>query len=244
MKLSIVIPVFNEEGNIACLYRSLCMTMNSLGEEYEIIFVNDGSSDGGIKILKGITDGRVTVIDLSAHSGKSLAMQAGFDIARGDILVTLDGDMQDDPREIPKLLDKINEGFDVVCGWRISRKDGFLKKSASFIANAIRRVIFGEAIHDAGCNLKAFRREVLSRLRLDRDMHVFFPTLAVKLGFRVGEVRVRHYCRKSGQSKYNIAGRAVKGSVNLMRVYFNDTRVLMRRCRRAGVKEVFRNNKA
>ncbi len=203
--ISIVIPIYNERENIEELYEKLKEALETLS--YEIIFVDDGSTDGSTEILKRIVlaDEKVTVIILRRNYGQTAAISAGFEAARGDIIITMDGDLQNDPEDIPTLLSKISEGYDVVSGWRKDRKDTLLRrKIPSKIANWLISKITGVHLHDYGCTLKAYRSEVLKDLNLYGELHRFIPALASINGAKVVEIPVRHHPRKRGKSKYGL----------------------------------------
>lgn len=200
-EFSVIIPVYNEQSSIVPLFSSLRIVMDALAKPYEIIFVNDGSTDDTLKVLKSLASENLIGINLK-HSGKSLALQAGFDRAKGKIIITMDGDGQNDPEDIPRLLEKITEGYDVVCGWRRLRHDPPIKKISSKIANGIRKMAFRENLHDVGCALRAYKAQSLMGLRLCRQRHRFLTAILKKRGARIGEVDVRHYPRRAGKSKY------------------------------------------
>jgi glycosyltransferase involved in cell wall biosynthesis len=206
--ISIVVPVMNEERNVAPLVEAV---RGALADhpEWELILVDDGSQDRTREITAGIArdDARVRLVPLARNYGQSTAMQAGFDSARGDVVVTMDGDLQNDPRDIPLLLETLSQGYDLVAGYRIRRQDRFVtRKIPSWIANRIIRWITGVPIRDNGCSLKAYRRELLSRMRLYSEMHRFIPALAASTaGARITEVGVRHHARARGESKYGLS---------------------------------------
>lgn len=205
--VSIVIPAYNEEKNIPLLYEALKKSLNDLKIVYEIIFVDDGSTDGSRTVLEKIAtkDKKVKVVILRRRFGQTAAMSAGFDTAVNDVVVTLDGDLQNDPTDIAKLLDKMDEGFDVVSGWRKDRKEPFLsRRLPSMIANRLIAFITGVEIHDTGCTLKAYRKEVLEDTHLYGEMHRFIPATAQIMGARIAEVVVKHHPRKFGKAKYGI----------------------------------------
>jgi glycosyltransferase involved in cell wall biosynthesis len=222
MDLSIVVPLFNEEANIIPLYRSLHEALSISGEEYELIFVDDGSSDGTFGRLKemALEDPRVRVIRFRRNFGQTAAMAAGFDAATGDIVVPMDGDLQNDPLDIPRLVAVIRKGYDVVSGWRMDRKDTFIsRRLPSILANGLISRMTGVHLHDYGCTLKAYRREVLDAINLYGEMHRFVPALASQVGARVTELPVSHHPRLHGASKYGIS-RTVRVILDLMTVKF------------------------
>lgn len=219
--LSIVIPVYDEEESLPELYRSLKEALVALGARYEIIFVDDGSSDSSLLILEDIqaADDKVVVISFRKNFGQTAAMAAGFDYAKGDIIITMDADLQNDPADIPKLLEKINE-YDVVSGWRKERKDPFLsRRLPSVIANWLISVVTGVYLHDYGCTLKAYRADVVKNIRLYGDMHRFIPAIASWVGAEITEVETRHNPRRFGTSKYGIS-RTLRVVLDLITVKF------------------------
>jgi glycosyltransferase involved in cell wall biosynthesis len=220
--LSVVIPLFNEEDCIQPLYERLRSALGSLGKSFEIIFINDGSADGSFAALCRLAeqDAHVKVINLRRNFGQTPAMAAGFDYARGNVIIPMDGDLQNDPADIALLLGKIEEGFDVVSGWRKDRQDKeVLRKVTSRIANWLIGVITGVKLHDSGCSLKAYRAEILKGTRLYGEMHRFIPALANLMGARICEVPVRHYAREFGKSKYGF-NRILKVLLDLITVKF------------------------
>ena len=220
--ISVVIPVYNEEENLKPLYGELKEVLKSLPYEYEIIFVDDGSTDGSYEILKklALEDKKVKVIRFRRNYGQTAAMYAGFQYAQGDVIITMDGDLQNDPHDIPKLLEKINEGYDIVSGWRKNRKDPFLTRILpSKIANWIISKVTGVHLHDYGCTLKAYRKEVAKNFRLYGDMHRFLPAVAKSFGAKITEIVVNHRPRIHGRSKYGI-GRTVRVILDIFLVKF------------------------
>lgn len=222
--LSIIIPLYNEEDNIEPLYAKLDTVLGSLGHPYEVILVNDGSTDDTRSRIDAVAtrDERVRVVHLRRNFGQTPAMMAGIDAARGDILIPMDGDLQNDPADIPKLLAKLDEGFDVVSGWRKDRKDNPIKRNLpSRMANALISFISGVHLHDYGCSLKAYRRDIIKGVKLYGEMHRFIPIHAAWQGARVTEVSVTHHPRIHGASKYGIE-RTLKVILDLMTVKFLD----------------------
>jgi glycosyltransferase involved in cell wall biosynthesis len=217
--LSVVIPAYNEEPNVDACHRELREVLESLGHSFEIVFVDDGSTDGTFEVLAGLAerDPRLRIVRLRKNAGQTAALDAGFRASRGAVVVTMDADLQNDPRDIPALLAAL-EGHDAVCGWRVNRRDPWTKRVASRVANAVRARITGDEIHDTGCMLKAFRREALVRLRLYRGMHRFLPALLRLEGCRVVEVPVAHRPRRAGRSKYGNWGRLWTGLADLWAV--------------------------
>lgn len=220
--VSIVVPILNEVENIQLLYEQLVPVLNNLGRTSEAILVDDGSTDGSFEILKEIQrmDSRVWVIRLRRNFGQAAAFSAGFDFAKGKLIITMDGDLQNDPADIPKLIEKIEEGYDIVSGWRVNRKDFFLTRQLpSMIANFLISIVTGVKLHDYGCSLKAYRVEVVKNIRLYGELHRFIPAIASWMGIKVAEVPVEHFSRKRGRSKYGL-GRTIKVILDLITVKF------------------------
>ncbi|MDP8218996.1 MAG: glycosyltransferase family 2 protein [Candidatus Theseobacter exili] len=221
--LSIVVPVFNEKENIRDLCHGISEAMIKLsGKTYEIIIVDDGSTDGTYEVLKELKyqNAHLKVIKFRRNFGQTAAMKAGFDYSRGKVIVTMDGDLQNDPSDISLLLDKIDEGFDIVSGWRYHRKDPFLKRRLpSMIANKIISMTTKVKLHDYGCSLKAFKNEVAKNIALYGEMHRFIPALASWMGVSVAEVKVNHLPRTKGSSKYGIS-RTLRVVLDLITVKF------------------------
>jgi glycosyltransferase involved in cell wall biosynthesis len=220
--LSILIPVYNEEGNLSTLYEKLMTALKKAGRPYEMIFVDDGSSDGTLEILLDLREKNpnVKIVSFSRNFGQTAALSAGIDFSKGDIIIPMDGDLQTDPEDILPLLEKIGEGFDVVSGWRKRRKDPFLtRRLPSIFANKIISWIGGVHLHDYGCTLKAYRKDILKNIRLYGEMHRFIPIYAQWIGARVSEIPVRHFPRGSGSSKYGMS-RVFKVILDLMVVKF------------------------
>jgi len=219
--LSIVIPVFNEEKNLQPLYNSLKIVLNKIKKPYEIVFVDDGSCDASFAVLEKIqkNDKSVHVIKFRKNFGQTAALDAGFNESEGNIIVSMDADLQNDPQDIPKLLDQMNKDHDVVCGWRYNRKDGFFKKIFSNFANWLRRLVTGEKIHDSGCSLRAYKKECIEDLDLYGEMHRYVPALLFWKGYKIGEVKVAHNPRKYGKTKYNVI-RLMNGFLDLIVVKF------------------------
>lgn len=222
MDLSVVIPLFNEEENIDTLYRELVDSLDPLQLDCEMIFVDDGSRDGGWDCLCRIRekDPRLVLIRFRRNFGQTAALSAGFDHARGRVIVTMDADLQNDPKDIPKLMAKMDEGYDLVSGWRFDRKDPFLSRRVpSMIANRIISLITRVRLHDYGCTLKAFKREITENIRLYGEMHRFIPAIASGMGAEIAEVKVNHRERRFGASKYGIS-RTVRVILDLITVKF------------------------
>jgi glycosyltransferase involved in cell wall biosynthesis len=219
LDLALVIPVYNEEESLPVLFEEVIETLEKLPEAFEIIFVDDGSEDKSGAILRRFVekDKRIRIVTFAKNCGQSAAFAAGFRIAQGRVVVTMDADLQNDPRDIPLLLEKI-PSYDLVCGWRANRQDPWIKKASSRIANRIRNWLSDENINDVGCSLKAFRRECLQSFSYFNGMHRFFPTLVKMGGYSVTEVKVNHRPRKYGETKYGIRNRAFPGLVDLLAV--------------------------
>ncbi len=221
MTLSVVIPLYNEEENIQLLHDQLKKSLDPLAQEYEILFIDDGSTDRTLSLLEKIQadDKRVIVLSLRRNFGQTAAFAAGFDFARGDVVVTMDGDLQNDPADIPKLIEMIKDN-DLVSGWRKQRKDPFFtRRFPSIIANWLISNVTGVKLHDYGCSLKAYRREVIKNLKLYGEMHRFIPAVASWYGVRIAEVETVHHPRLRGKSKYGIS-RTIKVVLDLITVKF------------------------
>jgi glycosyltransferase involved in cell wall biosynthesis len=222
LKISIVVPFYNEEDNIEELYEKLTHVLNDLDVSYELIFIDDGSTDRTHDILMGLfdSDKTVKVIILRKNFGQTAALQAGFDHAKGEVIITMDGDLQHDPGDIPKLLAPLEEGFDIVSGWRKERKDHFLlRRFPSWVANRIMRFLSGVKIHDFGTTFKAYQRGVLEGLRLYGELHRFIPALISRTGVKITEVPIKNVVRQKGKSKYGLS-RVRRVLFDLMTVKF------------------------
>lgn len=215
--LSIVVPLLNEEGNIEELHRRIVGACRNLSKSIEIVFVDDGSTDKTNEICRKLSP--LKLITFRKNFGQTAAFDAGIKNSRGEIIITMDGDLQNDPADIKLLLDKMQEGYDVVSGWRVRRQDSFSKKVFSRGANVLRKILIDDDVHDSGCSLKAYKRECFEDLDLFGEMHRFIPALLKVQGFRIGEVEVSHYPRRYGLSKYNWK-RAIKGFVDMISVWF------------------------
>jgi len=213
---SFIIPVYNEEDNVAPLHKEIVAVAKKLKKAFEVIFVDDGSSDKTLENLKKLSP--VKILVLRKNSGQSAALDAGIKAAQGKILITMDGDGQNDPADVPKMLKKLN-GFDVVCGWRHQRKDPFTKRFISQGAKFFRSFLVADKIHDAGCTLRIYKRECFNGLDLYGEMHRMIPALLAWNGFRLVEVKVNHRLRKSGQTKYSWQ-RTFKGFLDMLDVWF------------------------
>jgi glycosyltransferase involved in cell wall biosynthesis len=206
--VTVVIPIFNEEENIPPLYQDLKAFMEEMGVKYEVIFIDDGSDDSSNEILQSLAqeDKGIKVIQFRKNFGQTAAIAAGVEYAQGEVIVTMDGDGQNDPRDIPRLLDKLGQGYDVASGWRRNRRDPFLsKKFPSALANRLISWLTGVKLHDYGCTLKAYRRDILKDVRLYGEMHRFIPAYASWVGAQIAEIEVTHHPRKFGRSKYGLS---------------------------------------
>ncbi len=222
MDLSLVIPIYNEEENIPLLYAEIKEVLDATSYQYEMIFIDDGSSDTSVAVLEQLSqeDKKVLIVALRRNFGQTAAMSAGFDHASGDIIITIDGDLQNDPHDIPDMVAKLNDGYDVVTGWRHDRQDPFIsRKLPSMMANRLISWITGVSLHDYGCTLKAFRREVTENIQLYGEMHRFIPAIASGMGISFTEVKVNHRARRFGTSKYGIS-RTIRVVLDLMTVKF------------------------
>ena len=219
--ISIVVPVYDEEESVVPLYDAVRAQLDEIGESYEIIFVDDGSRDGSFTVLRALheRDLRVRVIRFRRNFGKTPALVAGFAQARGDIVFTMDADLQDDPTEIPRFLEKLAEGYDLVSGWKYPRHDPPTKTVPSYFFNRMVGFTTGVKLHDMNCGFKAYRHELLDDIKLYGELHRFVPVLAHQRGFRVTEVKVRHHQRKYGKSKFG-ARRFLRGFLDLLMVLF------------------------
>ena len=222
LDLSVVVPLYNEEESLPYLVEQLTDALRPSGERFELVLVNDGSSDRTAEVLEQLSHKvpELVAVLLRKNYGQTAAMAAGFDVAQGDVIVSLDGDLQNDPADIPMLLAKLREGYDLVSGWRHQRQDAALqRKLPSRIANRLIGRVTGVKLHDYGCSLKAYRREVLSDMRLYGELHRFLPALAFIEGARITEVKVNHRARQFGSSKYGI-DRTFRGLMDLLTEWF------------------------
>src|ERR1700688_3707190 len=222
IRYSIVVPFFNEQENVPPLYMKLTEVMDSIGEPYELVFVDDGSKDDSFKVLAEIYehDRRVNVVRLRRNFGQTAALKAGFDFARGEIIISMDGDLRHDPEEIPRFLEKIEEGFDLVSGWRYARHDHWLMRQIpSRAANWMMAKLSGIDLHDFGTTFKAYRRGIIQEIQLYGELHRFIPALAGAAGARITEVPITNLARKSGKSNYGI-GRTIRVFLDLIIVKF------------------------
>jgi len=221
VKISAVIPVYNEAESLELLYGEIQAVGQEHGYEWDIIFVDDGSTDDSWRKIEQLAkaDSRVQGIRLRRNFGKAAALSAGFDVAQGEIVFTLDADLQDDPREIPHFLEVLETGVDVVSGWKKVRHDPWHKVGPSRVFNAMVSTLTGVRLHDHNCGFKCYRREIFAEIDLYGELHRFIPVLAAARGWRVGEVVVQHRAREFGHSKYGV-GRIIKGFLDLLTVYF------------------------
>jgi len=222
IQFSIVVPFFNEQENIPPLYMKLTEVMDGIGEPYELIFVDDGSKDNTFKVLSDIYehDRRVNIVRLRRNFGQTAALKAGFDFARGEVIISMDGDLQHDPEEIPRFVEKMEEGYDLVSGWRYQRKDTWLTRQLpSRIANWMMAKLSGVELHDFGTTFKAYRREIIQEIQLYGELHRFIPALASSSGAKIAEVPIENLERKSGKSNYGI-GRTIRVFLDLLIVKF------------------------
>ena len=222
IRYSLVVPFYNEQENIPQLYMKLTEVMDAIGDPYEMVFVDDGSKDNSYRVLSDIYehDRRVNVVRLRRNFGQTPALKAGFDFARGEVVISMDGDLQHDPEEIPRFLEKIEEGYDLVSGWRAERKDHWLMRQVpSRIANWLMAKLSGIELHDFGTTFKAYRREILQEIQLYGELHRFIPALASSTGARIAEVPISNPERKNGKSNYGI-GRSVRVFFDLIMIKF------------------------
>jgi glycosyltransferase involved in cell wall biosynthesis len=222
IQFSVVVPFFNEQENIPPLYMKLTEVMDAIGESYELVFVDDGSKDNSYKVLSEIYehDRRVNVVRLRRNFGQTAALKAGFDYARGEVIISMDGDLQHDPEEIPRFLEKIEEGYDLVSGWRHHRTDHWLMRQLpSRIANWMMAKLSGIDLHDFGTTFKAYRREIIQEIQLYGELHRFIPALASSTGAKIAEVPIENLQRKTGKSNYGI-GRTIRVFLDLIIVKF------------------------
>ena len=220
-ELSIVIPVLNEEKNIPILVDRIKDVMSGVDSNYEIIFVDDGSTDGTFNVLKSLYEKNVIhkVIEFRRNFGKSVALSAGFKLAEGNIIITMDGDLQDDPVEIPNFIEKVNGGYDLVVGWKFNRKDPLSKTVPSKIFNKLTSVLTGLEIHDFNCGFKAYKKDIVKNLRIYGELHRYIPVLARGMGYHICEIKVKHHARRCGKTKYGTS-RLIKGFLDLITITF------------------------
>ncbi|MFA6073840.1 MAG: glycosyltransferase family 2 protein [Candidatus Woesearchaeota archaeon] len=219
--ISIVIPAKNEDQSIPLLYKEITKNLVSITKKYEILFINDGSTDNTLEVLKKlrIKDKKVKIISLRGGFGKSIALKTGFENSSGNIVITMDADLQDNPADIKKLLNKLHEGYDIVSGWKKIRHDPISKTLPSKIGNALTRMLTGIKIHDLNCGFKAYKRYVLKHIKLYGELYKYIPVLAEKQNYKVGEVVVTHQSRKFGKSKFGWE-RNIKGFLDMLTIVF------------------------
>jgi len=225
--MSAVVPAYNEEGNVKQLYleiKNVCLELgrkNRIGG-YEVVFVDDGSTDKTLAVLEELKrqeGNKVRIVELRKNSGQTAGLHAGFSHARGDLIVTMDADLQNDPADIPKLMDKMEQGYDVVTGWRWNRKDNFGKRIASKIMNKLRKTVVGDELHDYGCSLKLYKKECIKDLELVGELHRYITAYLYIKGYKIGEIKVNHRARKSGLTKYKF-NRGINGLMDLFFLKF------------------------
>lgn len=216
-QISVICPLFNEEGNVLELHRKIKKSLDEIGRPYEIIFINDGSTDKTEERMAGLTP--LTSICFRKNFGQTAALDCGIKAAKGDIIITLDGDLQNDPRDFKKLIKKLEEGYDIVSGWRKKRKDPWSKKFLSRGADFLRKFLIDDGIHDSGCTLKAYKKESFEGVDLYGEMHRFIPAILKIRGFSVAEIEVDHHPRASGRTKYTWT-RTIKGFLDMLSVWF------------------------
>jgi glycosyltransferase involved in cell wall biosynthesis len=218
MDISVIVPIYNEKKNVPLLYDKIFKVLKSITKDFEIIFIDDGSTDGSYEEMKKLRD--LTIIKFRKNFGQSAAMDAGFHNANGKIIISMDGDLQNDPSDIPRLLKKLKEkDLDVVCGWRYKRKDTLEKRIFSIFANAFRNFLIKDPVHDSGCSLRAYKRECFEDFDLMGEMHRYIPSLLRWKGFKIGEEKVSHHKRKFGKTKYSLS-RVIRGFLDLFVVWF------------------------
>jgi glycosyltransferase involved in cell wall biosynthesis len=227
-KVSVLVPLFNEEESLKKLANQISNVFDKISPDYEILFVDDGSTDNSLKVIKELsrTNNKIRYISFRKNYGKSAALNVGFKGASGDVVVTMDADLQDDPSEIPSLLAELQKGFDLVSGWKKKRHDPFIKKYSSRFFNYVTKIMSGIKIHDFNCGLKAYKKAVIKSISIHGELHRYIPVLADWKGFKVSEVIVKHHPRKYGKTKFGIS-RFFKGFIDLITVIFT-TRYIQR----------------
>jgi glycosyltransferase involved in cell wall biosynthesis len=221
LEISIVVPVLNERESLPHLHKELTDTLQAVGKSYEIIFVDDGSTDGSVEIVRDIvaSDDAVVLVELRRRFGKSTGLQAGFRVSRGKIIITLDADLQDDPKEIPRFLEALENDYDLVSGWKEDRKDPLMKTIPSKFFNFVTSKMSGLKLRDFNCGFKAYRREVIDDLNIYGELYRYIPVVVHAKGFRVGEIAVSHRARQFGESKYGLE-RFIRGPLDLFTIMF------------------------
>ena len=218
MEISVVIPVYNEEENLSILYKEIKQSLSRITKEHEIIFVNDGSTDNSLAELKKLKD--IKIIDLNRNYGQATSLDAGFKEAKGDIIVSLDGDYQNDPKDIPRLLDKLKEeNLDVVAGWRKHRKDKSGIRILTLVGRMLRKLLISDKVHDTGCTLRVYKKKAVKSLDLQGEMHRYILALLRWKGFKIGEIEVNHRARLHGKTKYGYS-KSVRGLIDLIYIWF------------------------
>ena len=220
VEISVVIPAYNEEQNVTGLLERIKEVFEPLGQPFEAVFVDDGSTDKTLEALQGQKQSKpwLRIIALDRNYGQTCAIAAGFGASRGAIIATLDGDLQNDPAEIPRLVEMLGDGCDAVAGWRVNRQDPWLRRVATRVANGVLNKLSGESIHDSACSLKVYKRACIEGLTLYEGLHRFMPTLVKMRGFKVVEVPVSHHRRNAGTAKYGVWNRVFRAFVDLMAV--------------------------
>ena len=221
MDISVVIPVYNEQDNVTILHNELKKILDNLNKSYEIIFIDDGSTDSTSKRIEELNkkDNKVRLISFARNFGKASALMAGFKESKGSIVFTMDGDLQDDPKEIPRFIAEINKGYDLVNGWKFRRYDPITKTLPSKFFNWLTRKITKVNVHDSNCGFKAYRRKVIQNIKIHGELHRYIPSLANWKGYKVTEIKVEHHPRKYGKSKYGVE-RLMKGFLDLITIRF------------------------
>lgn len=218
-EISVVIPVYNEAGNVKPLYEELVSVLRGIGKSFEVIFIDDGSTDATCAELRGLDS--VVIVEQGRNCGQGAAFSMGFKKARGAIIVTLDGDGQNDPRDIPAMIKMLNDAhYDVIAGWRKDRHDARSIRMISKIGRYMRLILFGDPIHDSGCSLRVYRREAVQGLELEKGMHRYMLLMIKARGYTVGEMAVRHHPRVHGESKYGVS-KSFRGTIDLLRLRFS-----------------------
>jgi len=215
--ISIIVPVYNEEKNVKELHQEILEVCQKLNQEFEIIFIDDGSNDNTLDELKKLSP--IKIVSFTKNFGQTAAFDAGFKTAKGDIIISMDGDLQNDPNDIPKFLEELNKGYDVVTGWRYPRKDGPAKRFTSFGARILRRILLGDKLHDNGCSLRVYQKDAIKNLDLYGEMHRFILSILIARGFKITEIKTNHRPRKSGRTKYNWL-RGIKGFTDMLNIWF------------------------